>query len=138
MGQPFITGCPLYHKYSKKEMKMYQQYSQKLSKIKVETHYNYYHWSPAEMGTTTLELAAAMSSIFGATNLVNDQYLDIFILLEIIVSFNVLIITSLGTDGPYPNNGDSKRPKGISPTIGEYALAHSQLPLSRWLRTCCS
>ena len=36
------------------------------------------------------------------------------------------------------NNGDPKRPKGISKAIGEHAHAHSQLHQSRWLSACCS
>ena len=32
-----------------------------------------------------------------------------------------------------------RRPKGISKATGEYANANNQqLPLSRWLRACCS
>ena len=36
------------------------------------------------------------------------------------------------------NNGDPKRPKGISKAIGEYAHAYSQPPPSCWLRARCS
>ena len=37
---------------------------------------------------------------------------------------------------PIYNNGDPKRPKGVSNALREYALAHNQLPPSLWLRAC--
>ena len=39
---------------------------------------------------------------------------------------------------PIHNDGDQKRPKGISKARGEYSHAHTPLPQSRWLGAYCS